>query len=138
MSACVCERGRDSMYVCVSVKGALTVVSSPPCSICHSFGAEDKHTDQNDSDHKTISVWICLLLFASRLFLLLSSPLSFFLSCWGVRVENGHLHAIVYAHICCILNICLLGTWTTFQTPASSPQFNFTLFKHTLSEDCCS
>lgn len=56
------------MYVCVSVKGALTVVSSPPCSICHSFGAEDKHTDQNDSDHKTISVWICLLLFASDYF----------------------------------------------------------------------
>lgn len=62
---CVCEREGDCMYVCVFVKGALAVVRSLPCSICHSFGVEDKHTDQNGSDHKTISVWICLLLFAS-------------------------------------------------------------------------
>lgn len=49
---CVCA-------ICCSV---LAVVRSPPCSICHSFGVEDKHTDENDSDHRTISVWICLLL----------------------------------------------------------------------------
>lgn len=49
------------------------------------------------------------------------------------KVASGRFHAIVYAHICCFLNICLCSTWTKFQTPATCPQLNFTLFKHTLS-----
>lgn len=126
----VCEPACVSAICCSS----LDVVSSPPCSICHSFGVEDKHTDENDSDHRTISVWICLFLFTSWLyfcfFLLLLSLLSF----WGgYKVANSHFHSVVYVHICCVLNICLCSTWTKFQTPATSPQLNFTLFKHTLS-----
>lgn len=59
--------------------------------------------------------------------------LSFF-SFWGVtKVENGHLY---FRCICTYLLYftCLHSTWTKFQTPATSPQLNFTLFKHAL---CC-
>lgn len=70
--ACACA-------ICCS---SLAVVKRPPCSICHSFGVEDKHTDENDSDHRTIYVWICLFPFTSWLyfsFFFLAVCLSFFL-----------------------------------------------------------
>ncbi len=50
------------------------------------------------------------------------------------KTANMHSHFIVYVHIYCTLNICLHSTWTKFQTPASSPQLNFALFKHS---QCC-
>lgn len=130
------QRSQQTLYhrdnrVCVICCSGPAVVSSPPCSICHSFGVEDKHTDENDSDHRIISVSILLFL---TLFLLFFSVLLLLPSFWGVtKVANMHFHSVVYAHICCILNICLRSTWTKFQTPATSPQLNFTLFKHVLS-----
>ncbi len=128
MCVCVCV----CVCVCAICCSSLAVVSSPPCSICHSFGVEDKHTDENDSNHRTISVWICLFLFTSCLYFCFSCSL-LSLSGGFTKVANRHFHSIVYVHIYCILNMCLHSTWTKFQTPATSPQLNFTLFKHTLS-----
>lgn len=66
----------------------------------------------------------------------LSSALSLSLSVWGVaKVANRHSHSVVYVRIYCVLNICLRSTWSEFQTPATSPQLNFTLFKH--HSQCC-
>lgn len=114
------------------------VVSGLPCSICHSFGVEDKHTDENDSDHKT---FFCLDLspffFPPKQSLLLFLFFSWCLfSFWEItEVTNRDFHSIVYVHISCLFKHIYLGTtWTKFQTPATSPQLNFTLFKHTL---CC-
>lgn len=115
--------------MCAICCSGLAVVSSPPLSICHSFGGEDKHTDENDSDHRIIPVSI-------RLFLLPDSiSASLALCSWGGRWgwRTGISTPFVYIHICCILNICLHSTWTIFQTAATSPQLNFTLFKHALS-----
>lgn len=56
-------------------------------------------------------------------------------SFWEITgVTNRDFHCIVYVHIPCLFKrIYLHSTWTKFQTPATSPQLNFTLFKHTLS-----
>lgn len=88
------------MSVCATCCSGLAVVGSLPCSICHSFGVEDKHTDENDSDHKTICLDLSPSFHSPKLFLLLllSFLVSFFF--WEVtEVANRHFHSIVYVHI---------------------------------------
>lgn len=91
-------------HVCV----AAAVGSSPPCSICHSFGVKDKQTDENDSNHRisssvpasSVPRWL---------------PLS--------KVTNMHFHPTLYCMYVSAAN-------ETYVCTAHGPHFKLQLHLH--------
>lgn len=121
------------MYVPFVVAALLLLVAHLVASAIHLEWKTNTLMKMTQTTGLFLSGFVSFSLLPLTLFLLLL--LSLLRSFSGGGGYKSSKHAFPLHCICTyllLLNICLHSTWTKFQTPATSPQLNFTLFKHTL------